>query len=174
MKSRVRISLLFAGMFVAAFALAQNQPAPKNPDAQSADPLFFIKIAADVTANVQPFSEGRLAIYVSEQNWAEGLKDSDLGPFLKVKEAKAGRSAAFLFNEARDLAVCVYFDGKSAFGVVAVKAGTSGGIKPEDIAAAYKPITKDMLKKGIEEPHFSPSDVNTDDGVALPAFIVTK
>ena len=174
MKSRVLVSVVFAGMLVAVFAAAQTLPTPQRSEVQNADTLYFIKIAADVTANLQQTSDGRLAIFVSDQNWAEGLKDSDLGPFLKVKEAKPGRSAAFLFTPAKDAAVCVYFDGKSAFGVVAVKAGAGGSIKADDITAAFKPITKEMLKKSDKEPHFNPTDVNTDDGVSLPAFLVEK
>ena len=171
MKYRVPVSLplILAAMLVPAFAFSQIQPAP-----DSADPLYFVRIAADATANIQHDADGRLGIYVSEQNWAEGLKDGDLGPFLKIKDAKPGRSAACLFTLAKDSAVCVYFDGKSAFGVAAVKAGDGGSIKPEDISAAYKAITKDMLKKSDKELHFNPGDVNTDDGVVLPAFIVAK
>src|SRR5215467_505577 len=104
MKSRVLVSLLFAGLLAA----AQSQPSTQNTEAQNTDPLYFVRIAADVTVNVQQLGEGRLGIYVSDKNWAEGLKDGDLGPFLKIKEAKPGRSAAFLFNQAKDLAVCVY------------------------------------------------------------------
>ena len=174
MKSRVLVPLIFAGILATTFAIAQNQPATQNTETQNTDPLYFVRIAADVTANLQHDADGRLGIYVSDQNWAEGLKDSDLGPFLKIKEAKPGRSAAFLFSPAKDSAVCVYFDGKSAFGMVAVKAGGGGSIKPEDISAAYKEINKDMLKKSDKELHFSSTEVNTDDGVALPAFMVAK
>ena len=183
MKSRVLVPLIFAGILAATFAIAQNQPATQNTETQNTDPLYFVRIAADVTANLQHDADGRLGIYVSDQNWAEGLKDSDLGPFLKIKEAKPGRSAAFLFSPAKDSAVCVYFDGKSAFGVVAVKAGEGGSIKlrgwpcpphPTEISAAYHEINPALLKTSDQELHFSPTDVNTDDGVALPAFMVAK
>lgn len=157
-------------------AVAQNQSTPEK-----ADPLFFVKTAADVAGNVQKSSlDGYLGIYVSEQNWQAGLKDSDLGPFLKLKEAKAGRSAALLFSSAKDAAICVYFDGKAPFGVAAVKAGTGGsgggggGIQASDIAAAYQAVSKEMLKKGEQEWHFNADDVNTDDGVTLPGFQIAK
>ena len=172
MKSRTVVYLLLTALVVAALATAQNQPAPEKPD-----PLFFVKIAVDVAGNVQHDSLDRFTgIYVSEQNWVDGTKDSDLGPFLKLKEAEAkpARSAAFLFSPEKDAAICVYFDGKSPFGVVAVKAGTTGSIQASDVAAAYKPFSKDMLKKGDQEWHFNEGPVNTDDGVALPAFQVTK
>jgi hypothetical protein len=173
MKSRVLISLLLTGILIPALATAQNQPATAGNE--GTDPLYFVKIAADIARNVQQGSlEGYLAIYMSEQNWAEGLKDSDLGPFLKIKEAKPGRSVAFLFTGAKDKAICVYFDGKSPFGVVAVHAGADGSIKPDDISAAFKPVSKDMLKKSDQELQFNKADVNTDDGVSLPAYQITK
>jgi hypothetical protein len=170
MKSRTLVAIIFAGGLLSALASAQNQSAPEK-----SDPLFFVKIAADVAANVQHNSlDSYLGIYVDEKNWAAGLKDSDLGPFLKLKDAKPGRSAAFLFSIAKDAAVCVYFDGKSPFGVVAVRAGAGGSIQASDISAAYKPISKDMLKKGDQEWHFTEGPITTDDGVSLSAFQITK
>ena len=174
MKTKALISLLLTGTLISILATAQNQPAtPAKTEAT--DPLDFVKIAADIARNVQQGSvEGYFGIYVSEQNWAEGLKDGDLGPFLKVKEAKPGRSVAFLFSGAKDKAVCVYFDGKSPFGVVAVQAAAGGSIKPDDISAAFKSVSKDMLKKSDQQLQFNPTDLNTDDGVSLPAFLIAK
>ena len=157
-------------MVVPTLLIAQNQS-----NTEKADPLSFVKTAADIAGNVQPAGlDGYTAIYVSEQHWADGLKDGDLGPFLKLKEAKAGRSAAFFFSQSRDAAICVFFDGKSPFGVAAVHAGSGGSIQTSDIQAAYKPVSKDMLKKGEQEWQFSENEINTDDGVALPAFAVSK
>ncbi len=156
---------------MASLAAAQD---PLSQAAQKKEPLTFVKIAADVARNVQPQSlNGYLALYIDSQAWASGLKDSDLGPFLKVKEAKPDRSAACLFSSAKDVAICVYFDGDTAFGVAAVKAGASGKIEPSDVPAAYKPVTKDMLKKGEQELRFEPGEAATDDGQPLPAFQVS-
>jgi hypothetical protein len=156
-------------------AAAQNQPAAKpgaeKPTPEKKDPLFFVKIAAAVAGNVQQASlNGFLGLYVDSQNWASGLKDSDLGPFLKAQEAKPGRSAACLFSNNKDVAVCVYFDSDTPFGVAAVKAGASGKIEASDVSAAYQAISKEMLKKGEQELRFEPGDAATDDGVSLPAF----
>ena len=168
MKSQIACLLLLAAVLVPA-------PAQNPPNAENADPLSFVKIATQIAGNVQEGSlDGRLGIYVSEKDWAEGLKDSDLGPFLKLKEAKPGRSAAFVFSPMKDAAVCVYFDGKSPFGVVAVRAGASGSLQAADISAAYKPFSQDMLKKGDQEWHFEQNGVNTDDGTALPGFVIQK
>jgi hypothetical protein len=185
MKFRALLSLLFAGMVVSAVAGAQNQPAQNRPAQnqsaqnqpapESSDPLFFVKTAAHVARNVQHDNlQGYLAIYVSDKNWAEGAKDGDLGPFLKIKEAKPGRSAAFFYTGEKDSAICVYFDDKTPFGVVAVKADPGKAIQPSDISGAYKPVSKDMLRKSEQELRFSSTDVNTDDGVSLPAFTIEK
>ncbi|HEY6252414.1 MAG TPA: hypothetical protein VI685_20865 [Candidatus Angelobacter sp.] len=170
MKLRTVVSLMLTGLLLSAMALAQNKPSPEKTD-----PLVFMKLAGDVAGNVQQQSlDSFLGIYVDEQSWASGAKDSDLGAFLKFKEAKPGRSAAFFFNEAKDTAICVYFDGESPFGVVAVKAGSAGAIKADDISAAYKPVSKDMLKKGDQEWHFSQFQINSDDGTPLSGFQITK
>ena len=184
MKYRIAVAFLLAGM-LAVLASAQNKPAaqkpaPEKPAAEKPapekkDPLFFVKIAGDVAGNVQSQSlNGYLAIYIDEKDWSEGLKDSDLGPFLKAKEAKPGRSAACFFSSGKDAATCVYFDGDSPFGVAAVKAGASGQIQPADITTAYKAVTKEMLKKGSADLDFSPTDLSTDDGTPLSAFGVTS
>ena len=159
---------VLAGVMVAA-AFAQNQPQPKKEE-----PLSFVKIAADVASNVQHDTvNGSLGIYISEKNWAAGLNDGDLGPFLKVKEAKPDRSAVCFFTSQKDAAVCVYFDGNNPFGVTATKAGSSGKIEAADVASAYKPVSKDMLKKGAEEISFTEGEIATDDGQPLPAYTVS-
>ena len=168
MRFRVPALVVLAGVMATA-ALAQNQPQQKKEE-----PLSFVKIAADVALNVQPDTvNGSLGIYISEQNWASGLKDGDLGPFLKVKEAKADRSAVCFFPEQKDAVVCVYFDGNTPFGVTAVKAGSSGKIEAGDVAPTYKPVSKDMLKKRSEELSFTAGGVTADDGQDLPAFAVS-
>ena len=156
---------------MATAALAQDQPQQKQEE-----PLALVKIAADVALNVQhdTVKNRSFGIYISSQNWSSGLKDGDLGPFLKVKEAKADRSAVCFFTQQKDAVVCVYFDGKTPFGVTAVKAGSSGKIEAGDVAPTYKPVSKDMLKKGSEELNFTDADgVSADDGQALPAFVVS-
>jgi hypothetical protein len=189
MKYRIAVAFLLAGMLVVLAAAqkkpaaekpapekpAAEKPAPEKATAEKKDPLSFVKIAGDVAGNVQSQSlNGYLAIYIDEKDWTDGLKDSDLGPFLKVKEAKPGRSAACFFSSGKDAATCVYFDGDAPFGVAAVKAGASGQIQAADVTAAYKTVTKEMLKKGSAELDFSPTDLSTDDGTPLSAFGVTS
>jgi len=83
MKSRMIVPLILAGVFLSTVAWAQNQATEKK------EPLFFIKIAADVASNVHNESlNGYLGFYVGPNNWPSGLSDSDTGPFMKLKEAK--------------------------------------------------------------------------------------
>lgn len=169
MKTKFVVTIIVAGMMgmMAAARTLQNT--------EGKEPLFFARIAADVAGNVQNKSlNGFIAIYIEPKNWAAGLKDSDLGPFMKMKEAKAGRSAVCLFSDTKDTAICVYFDGDAPFGVAAVAVGASRKIEDKDVAAAYKAVTKEMLKKGDAEFSFAPSDVNTDDGTPLPGFQITS
>lgn len=162
--------MLAAGLMTLA-AAAQNKP---SQTAEKKDPLYFVKIAADVAGNVQPQSlNGFLAVYIDPPTWASGLKDGDLGKFLKLQEGKPGRSAACLFSDAKDVGVCVFFDGDTAFGVAAAKAAAGNALQDKDVASAFKTVSKEMLKKGDKELHFEPGEAATDDGAPLPAFAVT-
>jgi hypothetical protein len=178
MKSRVALAVFLLAALITVVARAQSpssQPgAEKAEKAEKKDPLFFVKIAADIAGNVQTQSlNGYLAIYIDSQAWASALSDGDLGPFMKLKEGKAGRSAACLISDARDAGVCVFYDGDTPFGVASVKAGASGKIEAKDVETAYKPVSKEMLKKSEKELHFEPGDVAADDGQTLPAFQVS-
>jgi len=173
MKSKMLFFILLAA-FSAAAQGAPNQTKQDKQDKQEKKaPLFFVKRAVEITSVVQrEIVNGSLGIYIADENWAAGLRDSDLGPFLTVKEGKADRSAACLFTQDKDAAVCVYFDGNSPFGVVAAKAGASGRIEAADVSAAFKPVSKDMLGKDADELTFTPNPASTDDGQELPAFAI--
>jgi hypothetical protein len=171
MKFRCSIPIFLAGACLATLAIAQNPPTPEK---DKKAPLVFVETAADVANNLHHGSLANyLGIYIDATNWAAGLKDSDLGPFLKAQEAKPNRSAACLFSGAKDAAVCVYFDGDKAYGATAVHAGANGKIEDKDVVAAYKTVTKEMLEKGGAKLRFDESPVNTDDGVALPGYQIT-
>src|SRR5258708_28760442 len=113
-------------------------------------------------------------MYLEPEKWEAGLKDSDLGPFLKLKEQKPGRSAVCFFPQSKNAAIVVYFDGGTAFGMTAVKAGASGKIEASDISAGYKAVTKKMLKTTGQELHFNQVQINLDDGTPLIAYVTTK
>jgi len=178
MKFRTILALFLAGACLSALANAQSAPASEKngkTDTAKMDALAFVQTTADVADNLHYGSlNNYLGIYIDSKNWAAGLKDGGLGPFLKSQEAKPDRSAACLFSdpEAKTGVVCVYFDGEKAYGAVAVHA-TNGKIDDKAIATAYKTLTKDMLEKSGTKLRFEKSDVATDDGVPLPAYQIT-
>jgi hypothetical protein len=169
MKFKIVGPLILSALCLSSLSLAQNQSGPEQ-----GTPLSLIQTAINVAVNSQhPSLDGYLAIYVDPEKWESGLKDSDLGPFLQLKEQKAGRSAVFFFSQSKDSAIGVYFDGATPFGVTAVKTNDSGKIEPGDISAAYKAVTKDMLKPAGTEFHFEHGDVAMDDGTPLTAYLVS-
>jgi hypothetical protein len=170
MKFRMTAALFLVALFISGFAQAQSQAGPEK-----SDPSSLAQIAVNVASNTKhPNLDGYVAIYVSPENWPAGLKDSDLGPFLKLKEAKPGRSAVFLFSQSKDAAIAVYFDGGTAFGITAVKAGAGGKMEDSSISGEYRPVTKEMLKEPGQEFHLEHNELSTDDGVPLPAYLVTS
>jgi hypothetical protein len=168
MKPRIVVVFFLAGIF-SILATAQTRPVAKRYD-----PLFFAGIAADVAGNVLHESLNKyITTYVDQKVWAAGLKDSDFGPFLRAKEAKPGRGADFLFSETKEIAICVYFDGDVPFGVAVLHLRAGQRIADSDVLAAYKAVTKEMLKKNSEDLRFTTTDMATDDGVALVAFQIS-
>ncbi|MGZ4854952.1 MAG: hypothetical protein ACXV7C_00870 [Candidatus Angelobacter sp.] len=168
MKFRMIAPLLAAALLVSGIATAQSKP-----EAEKKDPLPLVRIASNVARNIQDRNlNGFLVIYIDSQSWASGLKDGDLGPFLKLKEAKSGRSAVLFFSPEKDIAIGVFFDGDSAFGAASVKA-KNGKIDANDISAAYKPISKEMLKDAGQDLQFDKGDVSTDDGQPVTAFQIS-
>ena len=169
MKFRTLTPMIAAALLLSGLAAAQNKP-----DAEKNDPLSLVKIAANVAGNTQHQDlNGFLAVYVDSESWAAALKDGDLGPFLKLKEVKPGRSAVLFFSPEKDTAISVFFDGNSPFGVTFAKS-KNGKIEAGDISSAYKPVAKEMLKDAGQELQFTKSDVATDDGQPITAFQITS
>lgn len=145
--------------------------------AESTVALPFVKIAGNVADRVRHRSlNNYLGIYVSPKNWQAASKDRDLGPFLVAKEArpKPGRSAACVFSPDRDIALCVYFDGETPFGVATVKVEVSGRIDPYRVRSSYEGVSKKLLKPGEQTLRFARSASTLDDGRVLPAFLITN
>lgn len=168
MKFQLIAPLLVGALLAPALAAAQSKTTT-----EAKDPLPLVKIAANVGSNIQDHSlSGFLAIYIDSQNWAAGLKDGDLGPFLKLKDAKPGRSAVLIFSPEKDIAIAVFFDGDSAIGATSAKA-KSGEIESADISPV-KPVAKDALKQPATDLEFTKGDVATDDGQSVPAFQISS
>ena len=169
MKFRVIAPFVAAALLLSGMAAAQNKPA-----ADKKDPLLQVKTASNIAANSQQQDlDAFLAVYVGPESWASALKDGDLGPFLKVKEQKAGRSAVLFFSDKKDTGICVFFDGDSAFALTAATA-KSGKLEASDISSGVKPVTKEMLKDSGQDYVFNGTDVATDDGDRLTGFQITR
>jgi hypothetical protein len=168
MKFQVIAPFLAVALLVPAFAAAQNKI-----DTETKDPLPLVKIAANVASSVQDQNlSGFIAIYIDSQSWASGLKDGDLGPFLKLKDAKPGLSAVLIFSPEKDTAIAVFFDGDSVIGATSAKA-KSGKIDAADISPV-KPVAKEALKDKLQDWEFTKGDVATDDGQSVPAFQISS
>ena len=156
MKIRSVFPLLIAtGILVAQLPCSQ---------AQDKDVLKFVHIAADVATNLQPESiDGYTAIYIDAQNWSSASTDSELGPFVQAQEASATHSMACLFSPTRGYAVCVY-------GLSALKSDLKNPFTASGVAASYKPITRELLRKAPGTFAFSPININFDNGQALVAY----
>ena len=172
MKNRTAFLFLLINLFlISAYVAAQTQ----NPPAaeKTRDPLPLVQTAADIAGNLQYESLNRhVGIYIDDKSWADGVKDGDLGPFLQIQEAKPNRSAICFFSEAKDFVACVFFDGDKPYGAVVIH--SNGKLTEKDIKAAYKNVTPDLLKKGQAKLNFEKTEVNADDGAALPAYVVSS
>jgi hypothetical protein len=169
MKSRMATLLALVTLWIAGFAQAWSQAA-----SEKSDPLSLAEMAVTIAANTQHQDfDGFFAIYVSPENWDLVLKDGDLGPFLKVKEKKPGRSAVILETpslNSTDAIVCIYFDGNKPFGMTAIKRKDGGKTLADDIASAYKPVAKSMTQKKDHEFEFVEGNIRTDNDDPLPAY----
>jgi hypothetical protein len=165
-------ALLICATAITGFAQTKNQVPPQE------DPLSLVDTAVTIALRTQQQNfDGFVAVYISPENWDAALKDGDLGPFLKLKEKKPGRSAVVLTPpniNIQAFTVCVYFDGDKAFGVTA--ASSKEGVKPSagDIAGAYKTVTKAMTQKKGLEFELEPGEVSTDDGAPLRAYTINN
>lgn len=162
--------------FIVAALLAAPGPgfAQHKLDADGKQALPFVKVAADVARNVQQDSLNNFtAIYISYRDSDQALQDDDLAPFMKIKKAEpiSYWSSVCFFSSKKDAAICVYFDEKRPFGVVALKAGPNG--KLGDPAGAYHAVSRDMLAKNDHKLRFQEITVQTDTGAGLTGFQVT-
>jgi hypothetical protein len=141
--------------------------------AQDKEWLKFDRTAADVARNAQSDSiDGYLAIYIDPANWKAAAVDGDLGPFVQAQEASPSRSMACLFSADKSNAFCVYFDGSRAYGLTALKVDKGRSFSSSAVAASYKPITPDLLKKVPGKIDFKPAQITLDNGQPLRAFVV--
>ena len=163
--SRLALVLLFSS-----FAVAQNQPSKEKPA------LRYVRMAAHAASVTQHQSlEGYVAVFIDDKSWTKLSKDSDLGPFLKLKKQKMERRmVCFLAHNAAgpSLRMAVYFDGPSATDVAAFTPGPDAKIS----ADLLKPVPKEVLKTNDAAAGwvFTPGDAISDDGAPIPAYTIAK
>jgi hypothetical protein len=168
------MKITFAFVLLALLAAPRVVAGQHRLDDDGKAALPYVKIAADVARNVQQDSLNNfLAIFISYRDSDQALQDDDLAPFVKIKKAEPVSfwSTVCFFSAKKDAAICVYFDEKRPFGVIAVKAGSNG--KLGDPAAAYRTVSRDMLAKNEHKLNFQEITVQTDTGAGLTGFRVT-
>lgn len=162
-------SLVLVTLLSTGFARAGNQAASEKKD-----PLSLVKMAVAIAVNTQHQDlDGYFANYVAPEQWAVALKDEDLGPFLKLKEQKPGRSVVIVMPpslHSPGATVCVYFDGDKPFGMTAAKGGDGHKILASDISVGYQAVTGKMTVKTTEEFQFESGTISTDDGDPIPSY----
>ena len=167
------LSGIIVAVLISGFAGAQSTNAEKK-DNDNKVSLSLINTAANVFANTQQASlNDFFAAFVDSKTWDSALKDSDLGPFLKLKEKKQARSVVFFIAPKGTLIAAVFFDGNSAFGVTWTNIG-DGKIESNALSAKYQPVSNEMLKDSGQRLQFTQGDISTDDGDSIPAYQITS
>ena len=88
----MKISSLALILLFASFAVAQNPPSKEDQPSKEEPGLRYARLAVNAASATQHQSlEGYQAVFIDDKSWTTLSKDSDLGPFLKLKEQKAER-----------------------------------------------------------------------------------
>lgn len=132
--------------------------------------LHLARTSANIAANTQHQKmAGYLAVYVDEKGWEKLTRDSDLGPFLRLKEPRPDLSMVLLLpaSEPEAVRVAVYFDGPDPVGMIT----SHDRIDP----ASVKPVPKDALKEiDVEQGlMFTRGEVASDDGDPIVAYEIS-
>jgi hypothetical protein len=173
------VSMKPALIFIFAALLLAPRAAPQVVSDDIKEPLFFVKTTTAIYGHIRHLSpHDFLAIYIAPENWSAASKDGDLAPFLDVKDARTkkaryARSATCIFSPEKEMGLCVYFDGETPFGVATARVGVNGRIDAERVARSYQGVSKEMLKESRQKLNFTPTEAVTDDGQALPAWVIT-
>ena len=170
----VSMKIAFAMVLAALLIIPRPVLGQHKLDQDGKQALPYVKIAADIARNVQPDSLNNfVAIFMSYRDSDQALQDDDLAPFMKIKKAPPVGfwSSVCFFSAKKDSAICVYFDQKRPFGVVAIKAGPNG--KLGDPAASYREVSQDMLARNEHKLNFEETIIQTDTGSGLTGFRVT-
>jgi hypothetical protein len=156
-------------------AMKAAVPVPSEQSRQDSVTFNLARTATNIAANtLHKNMSGYWAIYIDEKNWARLSHDSDFGPVLKLKKAKAGRSMMLVMPAGDNWAqrVAVYFEGMDAEDMVVVSPDSETGPQP----SAVKPVPKEALREIDAEQGllFTRGEVNSDDDVLVVAYQITS
>jgi hypothetical protein len=138
---------------------------------QAQDSFPLVKLATDVVKMHRGETlAGFYAITIDAKRWESLTTDSDLGPFLKLKQSQPDLSVVLVLrNSKRDPAYCVYFHGQNPSGFAEVSPKPSGKMTDEDVRKSYQDVARQTVKPTGEELYFTDVSLTTDDGSPMPA-----
>ncbi|MBZ5524429.1 MAG: hypothetical protein LAP21_19500 [Acidobacteriia bacterium] len=159
---------------IVAFLLAVAALAVGQTSLEDSVSLSLARTASNIAANtLHKNMAGYMAVYVPDKDWEKLSRDSDLGPFLKLREMKTGRSMMLMLSgDNTAVRVAVYFEGMDAMGMVVFTPGSNAKLE----ALSVKPVPKEALKEVDAEQGllFSRGEVTSDDGDAVVTYQITS
>jgi len=153
-------------LLFASFAVAQDQSSKEDPA------LRYARLAFNAASAIEHQSlEGYVAVFVDDKSWTTLSKDSDLGPFLKLKEQKAERRLVFFFGGPEVQRVVVYFDGPAATDVAVFTPGPNAKVTADLLKPVPEKLKANDAANGWT---FTRENMNSDDGDEIPGYRITK
>jgi hypothetical protein len=168
------LAVMIAGSSLVQAQNPQTSQGNIQPDFKASQ-AKLVAMTVGIASKVQQASlEGYLAILVDERSWTGALKDSDLGPFVKLSPAKTGRRAVLLMSPKADAVICVFYDEELPFGVAAAQSPKKGKkITDADAAASYKLVTPEMQTANEKSLGLTEGYVKTDEGISMTTYQIT-
>lgn len=164
-----RISLFSLGLLVFLFSIGFKPAA--GAIAVDASPGRLADLSVDVIqSKASPKLENFLFIVCVGKAVSSLEKDGDAGAFVRHLKKVKGTSAVIAtpLEAGKDVSYCVYFDGEKPIGI-AVGGKDTKKTTDSDIGKSYTAIQGDV-PRGKKRPVLVGGEIQTDDGVKVPAF----
>lgn len=156
------------------FLLAMAAPVVGQTSLEDSVSLSLARTATNIAANtLHQNMAGYMAMYAPDKDWEKFSKDSDLGPFLKLIEAKPGRTMVLLLSlDNPGPRIAVYFDGMDILGMAIFTPQPDA--QPE--ASAVKAVPKEALREIDAEQGllFARGVVTSDEGDTILTYQITS
>ncbi len=137
----------------------------------------YVRLASDVAYNMQRDSIDYYNGFIIDSSaWHNALSDKLFGAFLGAQDEKKGQALVCIMSELSNDATCVYFQDHKPFGVAALKVEVGHQYTVDEVKAAYKPITPELLQKHADKDKNKITDGQSvlDNGTLIPAEIITE